>query len=140
MAELPVYIHLEPGGLLPDIAHFSPFRAVVVVDAFVNAAWQEAASSWLVRSGCLYMIAWGQHCSSWDDSVDMANLEQFDFGDIPEDRSVMTTWHANEPLSEALSFCKLHATHPAVNLSHTVLLHIAEHSDAERLLKEYVEA
>ena len=52
----------------------------------------------------------------------------------------MTTWHANEPLSEALSFCKRHATHPTANLSHTVLVHIAERSDAERLLKEYAEA
>jgi hypothetical protein len=140
MAELPVYIHLEPSGPLPDLAHLSPFRAMVVVEAFVTAAWQDAASSWLVQSGCLYMMAWGQHCSSWDDSVDMANLEHFEFGDIPEDRSVMTTWHTDEPLSEAMSFCKRHATHPTVSLSHTVLLHIAECSDAERLLKEYAEA
>jgi len=86
------------------------------------------------------MMAWGKDCSSWDDAVDIANLEQFDYGDVPEDRSVMTTWHNDQALSDVLDFCKRQADHPTVKLRHTVLLHIAEHSDSARLLKAYAEA
>ncbi len=125
---------------MPDVTHLSPFRAVLVIDAFVTSEWQAKVSIWLVQSGCLYMSAWGRDCSSWDDSVDIANLEQFDFGEIPEPQSVVTTWHADEPLSEAFDFCKRHAVHPVVELAHTVLLHIAEQGDAAHMVKAYAEA
>lgn len=125
---------------MPEVVHLAPFRAVVVVDAIVTAAWCAQVSPWLVRSGCLYMMAWGRDSSLWDDAVDMANLEYFEFGDIPDDRFVFTTWHADESLSEAMSFCKHQAVHPTVKTLHTVLLHVAEHADATRLLKAYAEA
>ena len=140
MAAKPVYFHVVPDGPLPDVAHLSPFRAMVVIDAFVTSEWQEKVSAWLVRSSCLYMLAWGRDCSSWDDSVDIANLEQFGFGEIPEGQFVVTTWHAGESLSEAFDFCKRHAVHPVVELPHTILLHISERGDAARMAKAYVEA
>jgi hypothetical protein len=140
MNDAPVYFHLEPGAPPPDVSALSPFRAVVVVDTAVTSTWQSQMSEWLVKSGCLYMMAWGKDCSSWDDAVDIANLEQFDYGSIPEDRSVMTTWHDEQPLSDALDFCKRHANHPTVNLRYTILLHIADRSDSARLLKAYAEA
>ena len=140
MADRPSYFHVEPEGALPEVAHLAPFRVVVVVDAIVTAAWRAQVSAWLVRSGCLYMMAWGRAASLWDDTVDMANLEQFEFGDIPDDRFVFTTWHADESLSEAMSFCKHQAVHPTVRISHTVLLHVAEHADATRLLATFADA
>jgi len=140
MVDSPVYLHLEPGSSPPDVSALTPFRAVVIVDAEVSAEWQSLVSDWLVRSGCLYMMAWGRNCSSWDDSLDNANLEQFQYGEIPEDRFVMTTWHDNQPLGEALWFCKHNASHPTIALHHTVLLHISAHSDKPELLKAYAEA
>jgi hypothetical protein len=140
MSDRPIYLHVPPGGPLPDVAHLSPFRAVVVVDALVTSEWQAKVSDWLVQSGCLYMLAWGRECSSWDDSVDIAKLEHFDYKDIPEDRAVMTTWHADEPLTEAFAFCKQHASHPVVAIQNTMLLHIAEHSDESQVLAAYAEA
>lgn len=83
-----------------------------------------------------WVVAWGVECSSWDDSVDMAILEQFDFGDIPEDRFVMTTWHEDVLPRDARSFCKL-AAHSAVHLRHTLLVHISEQGDERRVLVEY---
>lgn len=62
------YLHLIPNGPLPDINCWRPFRAGVIIEAEVNPKWQEAVSEWLVRSGCLYMVAWGIGCCSWDDS------------------------------------------------------------------------
>jgi len=106
MSGLSQYLHIKPETALPDIGALAPFRAVVIVEAVVSPEWQSLVSDWLVRSGCLYMMAWGTNCSSWDDSVDMANVQQFDCGEIPEDGFVMTTWHEKEPLGEVFWFAK----------------------------------
>ena len=109
---------------MPDVGDLKPFKAIVVVEDRSSPEWQAQASRWLVDSGCLYMMAWGEDCSSWDDSVDLANLEGFDFGDIPDDEFVMTTWHKNEPLREVFWFAKVVADHPAVKLDNILILHI----------------
>lgn len=85
-------------------------------------------------------MAWGVDGSSWDDCVDMANIEQFDFKDIPSESFVMTTWHENETLSEVFWFAKQCAFHPAVDLQHTLLLHIATDSRETEILREYSDA
>jgi hypothetical protein len=43
------------------------------------------------------MMAWGRECSSWDDSVDWANIDKFGDSPIPDDECVVTTWHEDEP-------------------------------------------
>lgn len=108
-----------------------PFLALVVIRDEVTPEWQWAISKWLVAAGCLYMCAWGPGCSSWDDSVDYANLEAFSYGEIPEDRFVMTTWHDGEPLEEALWFAKYAAQHPTVPLDLALIVDIAriDHRD-----------
>jgi hypothetical protein len=140
MSESLLYLHLPPDGPLPDIAHPSPYRAVVIIEAQVGTEWQGKVSDWLVQSGCLYMMAWGHDCTTWDDSVDMANLEAFDFDDVPDDRFVYTTWHNDESLGEVFDFCKRLARHPVVELPRVLLLHIAPHSDEARMLDVYMEA
>jgi len=115
-------------------------RVVVIADLEASPEWQALASTWLVRSGCLYMMAWGCGCSSWDDSVDIANLEEFGFGEIPEDRFVMTTWHTEEPLSEVFWFAKHNAFHPTVELERTLLLHVAAQDREHELLASYAAA
>ena len=131
------YLQVVEGGALPESISRSPFRAVVVAEGAVSADWQASVSEWLVRSGCLYMVAWGVNCSSWDDSVDMANIQEFEFKEIPEDRFVMTTWHEDQPLSEALWFAKHNAFHPTVPLRHTLLLHISAQNGEQELLRAY---
>ena len=126
--------------MLPDIPVSPPSRVVVVAEVVVNAEWQAKVSRWLARSGCLYMLAWGTNCSTWDDSVDAANIEQVQFDDIPEDQFIMTTWHADEPLNEAFWFAKHSAFHPVVDLERTVLLHISEIDNQEKLLRIYAAA
>lgn len=116
---------MAPETTPPEISTFNPFRAVVIIERPVTPAWQAWISDWLVRSGCLYMMAWGENCSAWDDSVDIANLEHFGFGDIPIDRDVMTTWHTEESLDEVFFFAKQHASHPTVDLQKTLLIHIS---------------
>lgn len=135
----PVYLHLAPEAVLPDITSLAPFRAVLIIEAVVAPTWQATVSEWLVRSGCLYTMAWGLGCSSWDDSVDMANIEQFEFKEIPEDKFVMTTWHDDEPLSEVFWFCKNSAFHSTIDLSNTLLLHIAARAKEQEMLVAYAE-
>ncbi len=134
------YFQLQPESQLPDISRFNPFKAVIIVENSVTPEWQAEVSSWLVKSGCLYMMAWGTDCSSWDDSVDAANLEKFNFNELPEDKSIMTTWHENEPLKEVLWFAKNTAVHPTVELNDTLLLHISNHDKRQELMSEYEKA
>ena len=119
------YIQLQPGSALPDISDLSPFRSVVVIEESVTPEWLAQVSDWLVKSGCLYMMAWGKECSTWDDSVDTANLEIFNYKNIPDDKFVMTTWHEDELLKEVFWFSKHSADHPEIEISSTLVLHIS---------------
>jgi len=130
------YIHLLPEGPLPDLTG-SAFRAVVIAETEVTGEWRGRVSDWLVKSGCLYMMAWGRDCSLWDDSVDWSNLEQFDYGDIPADRFVMTTWHNGEPLEEMFWFCEHVARHPTVALNRIILVHVSPFERKSKLLANY---
>jgi hypothetical protein len=121
------YLRVGPNEKLTAYDGPRPFRAVVVVEDSVTPEWRMAASRWLVASGCLYMLAWGVDCSSWDDSVELANREIFDFGDIPDEAFVMTTWHEDESLADVFEFAKQLAL-PAsgnVEIEETLVLHVS---------------
>lgn len=132
----PSYIHLPPEQELPKLS-VGPFKAVVIIDEPVTQEWRDRVSEWLVQSGCLYMLAWGHECSMWDDSVDYANLDEFEFGDIPDDKFVMTTWHDSEPLSEVFWFAANGAVHPGVRLEHIALVHVATQGAQTQMLKAF---
>ncbi len=135
----PRYIHLSAGGELPLLpAH--PFKAVVIIEMPVTPEWRDLTSTWLVESGCRYMMAWGHECTLWDDSVDWASLEQFDYGNSPDAPFVMTTWHDKEPLSEVLWFAGYAASHPDIMLEQLILIHIAPQGEQARILKAFREA
>lgn len=135
MPEDQLYLRLEPGGALPTDRAFRPCRVVVVIESGVCDQWRNEVSDWLVTMGCLYMVVWGEGCSSWDDSVDWSNIVQWQGSKIPADRFVMTTWHEDESLLETMRFAKFLARHPDVQLEHTVILHISD-QDKERTLLE----
>ncbi len=102
-----------------------PFRALIVSEAEVTQKWCNSVAEWLVKSGCLYVVAWGTECEKWHDTVDYSVLEEFAYGDIPDDRFIMTTWHADEPISEAMWFAGQCAYHPDIELANTLVLHIS---------------
>src|SRR5205085_10605757 len=56
------YVRIAEGEPLPDISEYAPYRAVVVIDATHSDEWQNEVSKWLVDTGCLYMMAWGENC------------------------------------------------------------------------------
>ena len=131
------YINLKPESKMPEIGTNNPFKAIVIADEEVSPSWQAEVSSWLVQSGCLYMMAWGKGCSSWDDSVDMANIEAFNYEDVPPNRAIITTWHENETLNEVFVFSKRMAVHPTVLLEKVLIVHISKNENGQKLLKDY---
>lgn len=130
------YRHLLPETALPELHGLHPYKAVLIIEAEVSQMWLWDVSRWLVSSGCRCMLAWGKDCSTWNDAVEEANLERFDYGDIPGEETVVTTWHDDEELEEVFWFAKNRATHPVLDLNHTVLIHISDvdkHQEIEEL-------
>lgn len=133
------YLRLEPGSMVPKIT-YGPSRMVVVVEEDVSDEWRARVSDWIVRSGCLYMMAWGINCSSWDDSVNWANIDEFGIKSIPEASFVVTTWHDDEPLGEVFWYSKNCALHSVVNLERTIILHISKQERSDEFLLAYAAA
>lgn len=134
------YVRVESNTVLKPYEGGRPFRAIVVVEDAVEPEWQSAASKWLVESGCVYMLAWGRECSSWDTSVDLANLQVFEFGQIPDDHFVMTTWHEHEPLSEVFWFAKNCALAATIDIVDTLVFHVSRHDRSEEYAHLYAAA
>jgi hypothetical protein len=134
------YLQLRNNEALPQIKTPRPFKCVVIIDSSVSQEWQAEVSKWLVNSGCLFMMAWGHNCSSWDDSVDYANLEQFEYQEIPPESFVVTTWHDSESLSEVFEFCKKIAAHNVKNLEDTLMLHISNDNMSDAIKQAYENA
>ena len=136
-----IYLHLAPGSPFPDLPRTST-RVLVVVDAEVAREWQWQASKWMIDIGCLYMMAWGIDCTAWDDSVDYAHLEKYDYHyeQIPEDDFVITTWHDNVPLGEFFRSAKGEFAHPDFELKRTIILDIAKENRSAEIVETYMEA
>lgn len=86
------------------------------------------------------MMAWGIDCTSWDTSVDLANIDKFDYKDIPEKEFVITTWHSTDSLNEVFWFSKNVAFHSVVDPLNTLLLHISSENRERVTLVEYANA
>jgi len=56
----------------------------------------------LIRAGCVYVCAWGNRCEYVHDIFD-ETLVELDIGGTPFG-TVMTTWHADEPLAHTVDF------------------------------------
>lgn len=134
------YVHLAPHSVPPGMAIEPGFKAILIIDEETPEEWQASVGAWLVRSGCLYLMAWGKQCDAWEEAVDAANLKEHGFGEIPEERFVMTTSHKKEALQDVFWYSKHVAFHPIVELQRTVLVHISSNNQSQALLKAYSEA
>ena len=134
------YLHLVPGSTLPEYPAKLPSAVVVIIEADVTYEWRDEVSRWLVDNGCYYMMAWGQDCALWDDSVDYAILEDFNYDDIPEDRYVWTTWHDDESLEEVLWFAQHCVRHDVHEITNLIIMDISKNARRENILKQYSDA
>lgn len=135
-AERVEYVHL-PAGSSPQQIPVEPRRMLVLIDQDVETDWRHDVSRWIVASGCLYMMAWGNGCSSWDVSVDEANLELYDYGEIPDEQFVMTTWHDDEPLHEVFFFARVCTFHPVTPLPTLTIVDIRDAARESDILALY---
>jgi hypothetical protein len=131
------YLQLTPSDTLPELADFRPFKTVVIVATPVTTDQQAAISQWLVESGCLYMMAWGEHCSSWAESVQHANRIAFTTPEIPDKSLVISTSHEVEALNEVFWYAKHTAMHPCFKLDKVLLLHVSLAEREQELSAEF---
>lgn len=54
--------------------------------------------------GCRYAVCSGYECSKWDDAIDWAFLLPSDDFNPPDEKFVMTSWHADESIPEVAEF------------------------------------
>ncbi|HEV2650976.1 MAG TPA: hypothetical protein VGU69_06960 [Rhizomicrobium sp.] len=134
------YIHLRPGSSVPQLDDAKPFKTILVVEDDVSADWRDAIADWLVTTKCRYLMAWGVECEAWHDCVDWANLEAFDFAEMPDGDFIMTTWHTKDQLRDVFLFSEHWAMHPTLELDTTYILHIAENERSAGLLKDFGDA
>lgn len=133
------YMHIKP-ELAPPELPTSPFLAVVVSEIAVSEIWLNLISGWIIKSGCRYVVNWGIDCEKWHDWIDESLLEVFEYNGIPQDHDVMTTWHSEQPLSDAFWFAGQCASHPSVELLETIILHITSEAQEFQMLKIYNES
>lgn len=132
------YLHLSPGSELPKQSIERPYAGVVILDVAISREWRDKVSRWLVRSGCLYMMSWGVNCVEFHDSVDCANIEEFDKEEIPVDKFVLTTWHDDEPLEEVLWFAQHSAHHEAIKQKRILLLDVSQQPRENVIMQQLV--
>ena len=83
---------------LPDVSHHSPFKAVICIEDAPSAERRSEICEWLVAMGCRYVVACGEDCDSWRDSVRQANLAIHDIDTMDDRDFVMATTHPHESL------------------------------------------
>jgi hypothetical protein len=100
---------IEYQQLRRPYAFSSPFGrdsfaiCLYVADPSVTPDEQATLSREIVRQGCRYAVCAGERCSSWDDSIDMADLERNNW-EVKDATFVMTTWHEDESVEDIVLF------------------------------------
>lgn len=131
------YLQLQPGSEPPQLSKFSPFKCVIVSDEEASDEWMWLVSTWLVKSGCLWMNAWGENCRKWEDSVDYADLEISNWVHNPDNDVVMTTSWVNKLLDDVFGFTKSSPSPPLAEVENTLILHISDLDMESDLLGKY---
>lgn len=91
-----------PQPLALPAKHFACLLAWDARGASAEAVSSIAES--LLRAGASYFVCWGPDCERVHDLVDeVSSHPGGDFG-IPEDSCIITTWHHDDPLREALGY------------------------------------
>jgi hypothetical protein len=102
----------SPAELLDDIASLETAFVLLLVFDATDILGSELVrfASGAIRGGATYVCVWGPDCARVHNAFDEADLEVN--GESTDDRVLMTTDHADEPLEEAVWFA-LNAAYPA---------------------------
>jgi hypothetical protein len=102
---------------------------VCVADATVTDAERARLSEEIVAAKCRYAVCWGYGCSSWDDSIDWAYIESDENFSPPDETFVMTTWHDDVPVEDAIDFWWTNTSFHAYQSNNLGVLIIGEDAD-----------
>lgn len=119
------YINLKPGSVPADITALAPFLAILVIEEKAEPGWRDAVSHWLIKSGCQNLLSWGMDHKDWDEAVDLANIAQFNDGEIPEDELVLTSEKDAETLYEFFKEAKNIIAQECTDFPNTVIVHVS---------------
>jgi hypothetical protein len=122
----------ETSSLWPD-EEFALLLVVRVPD--IASDEQMAVSRQIVDAGCRYAVCTGIGSSSWDDSLDHAVVEAGLAGRRDDAKTVMTTWHNDEPLAQVVAFFLNHTAFEGFTPSHLIAVQLGG-TDQERLALE----
>lgn len=118
---------------LPDAPPVSPFRAIIVSEESISEEQRKLVSDWLVSSGCVMMMVWGEDSSSWEHQVLQSKWEAIESGLVAENFHIMILCFPDEPLSDMFLI-----SGSGVDMASNVLiLHISSTDKKDELLAEY---
>jgi hypothetical protein len=127
----------------PDLSALRPFAAFCALDADAEDDKTLAAlASRLMAAGCHHVCAWGPDCERVHDIVDGTWIRENPASaalpvDAWDPSYVMTTWHDDEPLDEALWFAVFSAYVDEHDLSKLLAVASPQYAEhIERLLAD----
>ncbi|MGE3474533.1 MAG: hypothetical protein AB7H70_01870 [Rhodospirillaceae bacterium] len=121
----PLYIHLPNASMLPALGP-EPFKVLLIAESIVLDEWRVKICEDLARSGCRYLVAWGQDCKEW--SVAMGRTGE---------NLVVTGATVDEPLAEAMWLAVHEAEHPTLTLHALVIAHVTPHARRDEILFQF---
>lgn len=75
----------------------------------------------LKQKGLAYACCFGEDCERWHDGIDAADIHRLKTLAAPMDGLVMTTWHANDSVEEAL-FSSPNVQYPMKHTTQTAVI------------------
>ncbi len=131
------YFRITENSRLPDLSAFRPFKVVFVGEDRVSPERCSEVCAWLVDSGCLYAMAWGEACDEWYGAIQQANRQAHAAEQIPDKSLIIATVHADESLRDTFWFARYTAMHPCFPLDNLVLLHVGAKANKKEVLAIY---
>jgi len=132
------YIHLPTDSPVSLPMEMNKFKCLLLIERDVGSEYRHQVSAALVAAGCLYTLAWGRDGSAWDEAVDWAFLEHYDFGEYPEDAFVMTTWHEDEALEDTMCFAKHCTQYSNVQIDDILVLDFVDQERSDLIENFYL--
>lgn len=102
---------------------------VCVADGAVTDAERARVSAEIVAAKCRYAVCWGYDCSSWDTAIDCAYIETDENFSPPDENFVMTTWHDDAPVEDAIDFWWMNTSFDDYKSNRFAVLIIGETAD-----------
>lgn len=134
-------IRMRPSDPVSEPLQIGEFACLVIINnPSISPNDQTRISKWIVESQARYAVCVGYECSTWDDSIDFALLEKFQYGKVPDEHFVMTSWHENESIDDILSFFILNTSFDYFNPEKYVIIQIGDGElldDYKRRLDQY---